>query len=180
MLAGRSGRTTAGTNSVPASPSGEGSTRNCRRHVVSSDREMPYRRAVDETSRDPLRLSVTIRSFSSSVQCRRRPVSTTSRCSITALHLGTAISAVLYPLGLTKQGGPRRRGTGQTVCLPQMVGTPADVTDQLEAYFDFVGGDGFIFAIYSRGRSTSSSTCWCRTAAARAVRVRAARLSRSG
>jgi hypothetical protein len=61
---------------------------------------MPYRRAVDETSRDPLKLSVTIRSFSSSVQRRRRPVSTTSRCSMTALHLGTAISAVLYSLGL--------------------------------------------------------------------------------
>ena len=45
---------------------------------------------------------------------------------------------------------------GQTVGLPQMVGTPADVTDQLEAYFDFVGGDGFMLSpIYSRGRSTS-------------------------
>ena len=41
---------------------------------------------------------------------------------------------------------------GQTVGLPQMVGTPADVTDQLEAHFDFVGGDGFMLSpIYSRG-----------------------------
>jgi hypothetical protein len=30
---------------------------------------MPYRRAVNETRREPLRLSATIRSFSSSVQC---------------------------------------------------------------------------------------------------------------
>src|SRR5262249_4093480 len=29
---------------------------------------------------------------------------------------------------------------GQSVGLPQMVGTPSDVADQLEAYFDFVGG----------------------------------------
>ena len=53
---------------------------------------------------------------------------------------------------------------GQTVCLPQMVGTPADVTDQLEAYFDFVGGDGFMVSpIYSPARLTSSSTWWCRS-----------------
>jgi hypothetical protein len=29
---------------------------------------------------------------------------------------------------------------GQTVGPPQMVGTPADVADKLEAYLDFVGG----------------------------------------
>ena len=33
-----------------------------------------------------------------------------------------------------------------------MVGTPADVADQLEAYFDEVGGDGFMISpIYSPG-----------------------------
>ena len=52
---------------------------------------------------DPLRLSVTIRSFSSSVQRRRRPVSTTSRRSTTGLDLGTAIRTVLYPLGLANK-----------------------------------------------------------------------------
>ncbi len=56
-LARPSAETSAGTNPDPASPPGWGRTRNCRRHVVSSDREMPYRRAVDETSRDPLRLA---------------------------------------------------------------------------------------------------------------------------
>jgi alkanesulfonate monooxygenase SsuD/methylene tetrahydromethanopterin reductase-like flavin-dependent oxidoreductase (luciferase family) len=41
---------------------------------------------------------------------------------------------------------------GQSVGLPQMVGTPGDVADQLEAYFDFVGGDGFMLSpIYSPG-----------------------------
>jgi FMN-dependent oxidoreductase (nitrilotriacetate monooxygenase family) len=35
---------------------------------------------------------------------------------------------------------------GQSVGLPQMVGTPADVADQLEAYFDEVGGDGFMIS----------------------------------
>jgi hypothetical protein len=58
---------------------------------------MPYRRAVDETSREPLRLSATIRSFSSTVQRRRRPVSTTSRRSNKGLDVGTAIRSVLYP-----------------------------------------------------------------------------------
>ena len=41
---------------------------------------------------------------------------------------------------------------GQSVGLPQMVGTPADIADQLEAYFDQVGGDGFMLSpIYSPG-----------------------------
>jgi alkanesulfonate monooxygenase SsuD/methylene tetrahydromethanopterin reductase-like flavin-dependent oxidoreductase (luciferase family) len=44
------------------------------------------------------------------------------------------------------------RNHGQAVGLPQFVGTPADVADQLEAYFDFVGGDGFMLSpIYSPG-----------------------------
>ncbi|HTR86244.1 MAG TPA: LLM class flavin-dependent oxidoreductase [Reyranella sp.] len=44
------------------------------------------------------------------------------------------------------------RNHGQSVGLPQMVGTPQDIADQLEAYFDFVGGDGFMLSpIYSPG-----------------------------
>jgi FMN-dependent oxidoreductase (nitrilotriacetate monooxygenase family) len=35
---------------------------------------------------------------------------------------------------------------GQSVGLPQMVGTPTDIADQLEAYFDTVGGDGFMLS----------------------------------
>ena len=42
---------------------------------------MPYRRAVAETARGARKLSRTILSFSSSVQRRRRPVSTTSNRS---------------------------------------------------------------------------------------------------
>ena len=41
---------------------------------------------------------------------------------------------------------------GQSVGLPQMVGTPADIADQFEAYVDFVGGDGFMLSpIHSPG-----------------------------
>ena len=41
---------------------------------------------------------------------------------------------------------------GQSVGLLQMVGTPAEVADQMEAYFDAVGGDGFMLSpIYSPG-----------------------------
>ncbi|HUA53785.1 MAG TPA: LLM class flavin-dependent oxidoreductase [Candidatus Sulfotelmatobacter sp.] len=41
---------------------------------------------------------------------------------------------------------------GQSVGLPQMVGTPAEVADQLVAFFDHVGGDGFMLSpIYCPG-----------------------------
>lgn len=41
---------------------------------------------------------------------------------------------------------------GQAVGLPQMIGTPTEVADQLEGYFDAVGGDGFMISpIYSPG-----------------------------
>jgi long-chain alkane monooxygenase len=41
---------------------------------------------------------------------------------------------------------------GQSVGLLQMVGTPAQVADQMEAYFDAVGGDGFMLSpIYTPG-----------------------------
>jgi len=41
---------------------------------------------------------------------------------------------------------------GQSVGLPQFVGTPANVADQLEAFFDAVGGDGFMLSsIYTPG-----------------------------
>lgn len=41
---------------------------------------------------------------------------------------------------------------GQSVSLPQIVGTPEQVADQLEDYYDHAGGDGFMLtAIYSPG-----------------------------
>jgi FMN-dependent oxidoreductase (nitrilotriacetate monooxygenase family) len=41
---------------------------------------------------------------------------------------------------------------GQSVGLPQIVGTPKSVADQLEAYVDEVGGDGFMLSpIYCPG-----------------------------
>ncbi len=44
------------------------------------------------------------------------------------------------------------RRHGQSVGIPQFAGTPASVADQMEAYVDEVGGDGFMLsAIYSPG-----------------------------
>ena len=41
---------------------------------------------------------------------------------------------------------------GQSVGLPQIVGTAKSVTDQLEAFADEAGGDGFMITpIYSPG-----------------------------
>jgi len=59
----------------PSAPSG--SVQNDRRQFSNSEREMPYRRAVDEIARGVSMLSATILSFSSSAQRRRRPVSIT-------------------------------------------------------------------------------------------------------
>ena len=73
--AGGSGVIVAGTKLAipPSRPS------RCNlRHVKTCCREIPCRRAVAEAARGSDKLSATIRSFSSSVQRRRRPVSTTS------------------------------------------------------------------------------------------------------
>ena len=44
------------------------------------------------------------------------------------------------------------RRHGQSVSLPQFVGTAKSVADQLEAFFDEVGGDGFMLSpIYCPG-----------------------------
>jgi hypothetical protein len=51
---------------------------NERRHITSNERDMPWRLAVEDIARGVCRLSMTIRSFSSSDQRRRRPVSMTS------------------------------------------------------------------------------------------------------
>ena len=72
---------------------------------------MPYRRAVDDIARGVCKLSRTILSFSSSVQRRRRPVSTTLK----PFNLSTALIAVhkdcYKAINLTRQGGPHRRET---------------------------------------------------------------------
>src|SRR6516162_6682455 len=64
------------------------------RHVTSSERDRPYRRAVAATRRGSDRLSKTIRAFSSSDQRRRRPVSTTSS-RFSALIVWLSIHTVL-------------------------------------------------------------------------------------
>jgi len=77
---------------MPAAPSGP--LQNDRRQFSKSEREMPYRRAVDETARGACMLSTTILSFSSSVQRRRRPVSTTPSRSTWVLYLSLSIRTV--------------------------------------------------------------------------------------
>jgi hypothetical protein len=90
-----------------------GSTRNARRHVTNCEREIPCRRAVAETIRGPARLSSTILSFSSSLQRRRRPLSTTSNRS-NALCICLSIRTVLRRSAHHPQGGLRRRLTHPT------------------------------------------------------------------
>ena len=70
------------------------SGRNERRHVISNERDMPCRRAVEDIARGVCRLSMTILSFSASDQRRRRPVSTTSSRSTSVLCLWLSISTV--------------------------------------------------------------------------------------
>jgi hypothetical protein len=72
-----SATTIAGTKPDFCPTALSGSVQNDRRQFSKSEREMPYRRAVDEIARGVCMLSRTILSFSSSVQRRRRPVSTT-------------------------------------------------------------------------------------------------------
>lgn len=71
---------------------------------------MPWRRAVSDTRRGPLMLSRTIRRFSSSVQRRRRPVSTISSRP-KALCVWLSIPTVLNDLPQLPQGGLRRMRT---------------------------------------------------------------------
>jgi hypothetical protein len=74
--------TTARTKPLCCMPEPIGSARKARRHVISNERDIPWRLAVDEIARGVSKLSNTIRSFSSSDQRRRRPVSTTSNRSV--------------------------------------------------------------------------------------------------
>src|SRR6476619_1505544 len=76
----------------PSAPSS--SVQNDRRQFSNSEREMPYRRAVDEIARGVSMLSATILSFSSSAQRRRRPVSITPSRSSCVLHLLLSIRTV--------------------------------------------------------------------------------------
>ena len=75
-FSGCSGAITAGTNAgvSPSRPS-----RYALRQANMSWLEIPCRRAVTDAIRGPEKLSSTIRSFSSSLHRRRRPVSTISR-----------------------------------------------------------------------------------------------------
>jgi hypothetical protein len=93
--ASNSGDTIAGTKPCCCSTPSLRSARNARRHRISNDRDMPYRRAVAEICRGVCKLSRTILSFSSSVQRRRRPVSTTSSRSTWVLRLSLSIRTVL-------------------------------------------------------------------------------------
>jgi alkanesulfonate monooxygenase SsuD/methylene tetrahydromethanopterin reductase-like flavin-dependent oxidoreductase (luciferase family) len=49
---------------------------------------------------------------------------------------------------------------GQSVGFPQIVGTPAQVADQLEAYFDRAGGDGFMLTMPYTPGSIEEFVAW--------------------
>ncbi|MDH3604845.1 MAG: LLM class flavin-dependent oxidoreductase, partial [Candidatus Tectomicrobia bacterium] len=49
---------------------------------------------------------------------------------------------------------------GQSVGFPQIVGTPAQVADQLEAYFDQAGGDGFMLTMPYTPGSIEEFVAW--------------------
>ena len=80
-----------------------------RRHVDSKDRDIPCRRAVADTSRGPAKLSSVMRTFSATLQRRRRPVSTTS--SIITCGLSLCIARQIDEQTSPAAGGPRRRVT---------------------------------------------------------------------
>lgn len=84
--------TMAGTKRACCASGPVGSGRNERRHATSNERDMPWRLAVEDIARGVCRLSMTIRSFSSSVQRRRRPVSSRST---SVLYLWLSISTPL-------------------------------------------------------------------------------------
>jgi hypothetical protein len=78
VAAAASGTIIAGTKAAGATPPSRPS-RKALRQANNSVGKIPCRRAVDDASRGPEKLSSTIRNFSATVQRRRRPVSTTSR-----------------------------------------------------------------------------------------------------
>src|ERR1035437_6557321 len=86
--------TITGTKPACCASGPVGSGRNERRHVTSNERDMPWRLAVEDIARGVCRLSMTIRSFSSSDQRRRRPVSTISSRSTSVLCLWLSIRTV--------------------------------------------------------------------------------------
>jgi FMN-dependent oxidoreductase (nitrilotriacetate monooxygenase family) len=49
---------------------------------------------------------------------------------------------------------------GQSVGFPQIIGTPAQVADQLEAYFDQAGGDGFMLTMPYTPGSIEEFVAW--------------------
>jgi FMN-dependent oxidoreductase (nitrilotriacetate monooxygenase family) len=49
---------------------------------------------------------------------------------------------------------------GQSVGFPQIVGTPAQVADQLEAYYDQAGGDGFMLTMPYTPGSIEEFVAW--------------------
>ena len=58
----------------------------------------------------------------------------------------------LKPSGESMTVAEVARQHGQSVSLPQFVGTPAAIVDQMEAYLETVGGDGFMISpIYCPG-----------------------------
>ncbi|MBT4045356.1 MAG: LLM class flavin-dependent oxidoreductase, partial [Rhodospirillaceae bacterium] len=61
-------------------------------------------------------------------------------------------SRFLKPSGESMTVAEVAQRHGEGVSLPQFVGTPEAIVDQMEAYIDVVGGDGFMISpIYCPG-----------------------------
>ena len=109
-LAGASGTTTAGTNPDPASPARrlapETADATSSAAIARSRTAAPSPKPAAARSGSPL----TIRSFSSSVQRRRRPVSTTSRCSNTGLDCKDSHKVCPLPTRPTQTRRPSAEG----------------------------------------------------------------------
>jgi hypothetical protein len=84
-------------------PTANSPSRYCRRQRTNNDRPRSCRRAVSATRPGAPKLSSTMRTFSASVQRRRRPVSVTDRISTEGLNLWSVITSGLRPEPQTRK-----------------------------------------------------------------------------
>ena len=119
--------------------------------ILGESRSEAEERQAEHNALVPLEAGLTILSGHSGVDLSRIGLDETVD---TSEALGASRSARVFrglegePLAL-REAAQRH---GQSVGLPQVVGTPADVADQLEDYFIRIGGDGFMLSpIYLPG-----------------------------
>jgi len=93
----------SGANRGSSEPMTNSPSRYCRRQRTNNDRPRSCRRAVSATRPGAPKLSSTMRTFSASVQRRRRPVSVTDRISTEGLNLWSVIAPGLRPEPQTRK-----------------------------------------------------------------------------